>query len=130
MAKHKENTHAPKQPKQPKLTHGAFLACMWAIVLGLIAQLVMAIAVYPFLPEGIPASWAGSPVPYNVLPAWIVFLWFPAAQSILLILAMFSPRDEQGRRAMESGEAATLILLALLFTALQASAFHIPYYGS
>ena len=131
MAKQKTNTQVKPEStaRQPKLTHTAYKVCLWIIVLGFLAQLVMAIMVYPSLPGRIPASWAGSAVPYNTVPSWLVFLVFPAAQLVLLMITIFSPKDDQGKRVMESGEAATLIVLAILFIALQASAFHIPYYG-
>lgn len=134
MAKRKRTTRRlpdieKPQPKQAKTTRAAFQISLWIIILGLVAQVVMAIVVYPSLPERIPAGWVGSPAPHNAVASWVVFLLFPAAEIALLLLAIFSPKDAQGRRVMESGKAASLILLALLFTALQASAFHIPKAG-
>jgi len=114
------------QRKQVKLTRAAFRMSLWIIILGLAAQVLMAIVVYPSLPDRIPASWVGSSVPYNTVPSWVIFFLFPTAEIVLLLLAIFSPKDAQGRRVMESGKAVSLILLALLFTALQGSAFHIP----
>ena len=107
------------------MTRVAFQICLLVVILGLLAQLVMAAVAFPALPQHIPASWIGSTTPYKLLPAWIVFLAFPGAQIVLLLLAIFSPRDVQGRRAMETGKAVSLILLAVLFTVLQSSVFHI-----
>lgn len=112
--------------KEPKLTRAAFQISLWLIILGLLVQLLMAIVVYPSLSQGIPASWAGSSVPYNTMSSWLVFIIFPGAEIVLLLLAIFSPKDGRGNRIMESGKAVSLILLALLFTALQYSAFYIP----
>ena len=117
------------QPKGPKPTRAAYQICLWTIIVGLAAQVLMAIIVYPSLPERIPSSWVGSSTPYNTIPSWVVFLLFPGGQIVLLLLAIFSPKDAQRRRVMESGKAVSLILLALLFTALQASAFHVPKMG-
>ena len=117
------------QPKEPVLTRTAYLITFWTIAVGLVAQLVMAIVVYPMLPAAIPSGWLGSTMPYNMIPSWLVFVAFPSAQVIILLLAVFTPRDAEGKRVMESGKAWSLVVLALLFTALQASAFHIPKMG-
>ncbi|HUV04106.1 MAG TPA: hypothetical protein VMX94_03260 [Armatimonadota bacterium] len=131
MAKRKKSARRlpdiekPHPTREPRPTRAAFRISLWVIILGLVAQIIMAIVVYPLLPERIPSGWAGSAVPYNTVPSWLVFLLFPGAEIAVLVLAMFSPKDAHGRRLMESGKAVSLILLALLFTALQASAFHI-----
>lgn len=114
-----------KQTKEPKRTYAGFLASLIAIVLGFIAQIVMAIVVYPHLPNQIPSGWAGSATPYNTIPSWIVFLLFPGGQIGMLILIMFAHRDEKGRRVLETGNAIFLILLSVLFTVLQSSAFRL-----
>ena len=131
MAKRKKTKKVEPVPvkQEPKLTRAAFLICLSVIVLGLLAQLVMAIIVYPQLPGQIPSGWVGSSMPHNTVPSWLVFLAFPAAQLVLMALSLCSPKDEQGKHVMDSGQALTLVLLAVAFTALQASAFHIPYYG-
>ena len=118
-----------KRPKEPVFTHAAYRITFWTVVVGLIAQVVMAIIVYPSLPEFVPSGWLGSSVPYNMIPSWLVFVAFPSAQVVILLLTVFTPKDAQERRVMESGKAWSLVLLALLFTALQASAFHIPNMG-
>lgn len=134
MAKQKkprklEDIEQPKPKKEPKRTHAAYQVTFWLIIIGLIVQIVMAIVVFPSLPREIPSGWAGSATPYNSVPSWLVFLLFPGGQIVLLILAVCTPKDANGKRVMESGRAISLILLAILFTVLQASAFHIPRYG-
>lgn len=122
----KNETRVSQEANEPEPTRAAFNISLWVIVAGFIAQVVMAIKAYPLLPKQIPSSWVGSTVPYMSVPSWVVFVVFPGAQIILLLLAIFSPKDDIGRRVMESGKAWALVLLALLFTALQLSAFHIP----
>jgi hypothetical protein len=135
MAKQNKATQTRPQAAEPEdnkpvYTRIAYLLCVCIIALGLVAQIIMAIVVYTSLPTHIPASWFGSAVPQNPVHSWLIFIWFPAAQVVLLVLTAFSPRDEEGRHVMDSGLSTTLIILGLLFTALQASAFHIPYYGT
>ena len=129
MAKRKRELQertASKAPQEPKRTHAAYLVALWAIAAGLVAQIVMAIMAYPILPGRIPSNWIGDAIPLGTIPSWVIFVAFPGAEIILAIIAFFSPNDEEGRKVMESGQAVSLILLAVLFTALQASAFHIP----
>lgn len=121
-----EDAVKPRVAPEPKLTRSGFQISLWAIVLGLFAQLVMAIIVYPALPSRIPGIWTGSLIRGETVPSWWVFVLFPAAQVILFLIAIFSPRDKQGRLTMEFGKAATLVVLSILFTVLQASAFCIP----
>jgi uncharacterized membrane protein len=128
----KKATPAPKASaaharasKEPVLTSAAFQISIAVIALGFVAQLVIAVLVFPTLPKMIPSSWMGSTSPYGLVPRCFVFFVFPGAQIILAVLAAFSPRDERGRRIMESGKAATLVALALLFSALQASIFSV-----
>lgn len=120
----------PSRSKSPKITHAAYLASFWIVITGLVAQLIMAIFAYRILPSTIPSGWAGSSAPYNPIPSYVVFLLFPGAQIVLLLLTVFSPKDGQGRPVMEHGKCTSIVLLTLLFTALQASAFHIPKYGT
>jgi|GEM_PF-1867394 len=132
MAKRKnmrriETSPVKKAKKEPKFTHIGFKISVGAIILGFVAQLVMAAIVYPHLPSKIPAGWVGSSVPYNQVPSWIVFIAFPGAQVAMLLLCLFAPRDRQGRRLMENGNAIFLVLLSLLFTSLQFSAFRIGH---
>jgi len=131
MAKRKKSTEpkpelAKSKPKEPALSHGAFQLTMWVIILGLVAQLAMALIAYPSLPERIASSWAGRIIPGRTHPAWIVFVFFPGAQVFLLVLALF-PRvtNAAGRRVMEIGKAAGLIALALLLTALHSGVFRL-----
>ena len=116
-----------RKPKpEPKLTRAGFHIAVWAIILGFIAQMVMAFMVYPSLPARIPSSWVGHLVPRATVPSWTVFLVFPLGQIILLLVGIFSPKDEGGRRIMETSKAYTLTILAILLTILQSSAFHLP----
>jgi hypothetical protein len=55
---------------------------------------------------------------------WVVF---PVSQLILLAVALFSPKDADGKTVMTSGKAWTIALLAVLFALLQASAFNLPH---
>jgi hypothetical protein len=56
-----------------------------------------------------------------------VFLYFPLGQIALSVVAFFSPLARDGRKAMYIGKAESIIALSLLFTVLQASAFHLPH---
>lgn len=120
----------PSRSKGPKVTHVAYLVSLWSVIAGLVAQLIMGVFAYRILPATIPSGWAGSAAPYNPIPSYVVFLLFPGAQVVLLLLTVFSPKDAQGRPIMEHGKSTSIVLLTVLFTALQASAFHIPKYGS
>lgn len=119
-------TAKPRQAKEPRFSHTAFQLAVWIIVLGLIAQLVIAAVAYPSLPEHIPSSWSGQLIPGQTQPAWTVFVLFPGGELVLLLIALL-PRltDAAGRRTMEVGKAVGLIVLALLLTALQSSIFHL-----
>jgi hypothetical protein len=119
----------PVKQKEPKVTHTAYITTLWIVILGLVAQLIIAMFAYPILPSTIPSGWAGSAAPHNPIPSYVIFLLFPGAQIVLILLTIFSPKDNQGRRIMEHGKSISIVLLTLLFTALQASAFHIPKYG-
>lgn len=130
MAKRKTRTaeQAARKPSppEPKLTRIGYQLAMAVILLALIAQLVMAVIVYPQLPPEIPASWAGQLTKGETVPSTLVFVLFPLAQLIMLVVGRFSPADKNGKLVMETGKAATLIVLSGLFTALQASAFRLP----
>jgi hypothetical protein len=132
MAKRKKtvqtNSEAVKAEapgRQPQLTHTTFLVCIAIIALGLVVQEVIAVWVYSSLPATIHGSWIGLTDPYQMVPSWVVFVFFPIAEIIVLTIAVFSPKDPECRRVMESGKAWPLILLALLFIVLQYSAFWI-----
>jgi uncharacterized membrane protein len=133
MAKRRTNTKTVEQvlaqqktAPEPKLTHAGFQIAFWAAAVGLVAQLVMALVVYPTLPKMIPAWWIGQLVQQQTIPSWTVFAVFPIGQVVLLLIALFTPRNQDGKRVMESGKVWTLTILAVLFTVLQASAFHLP----
>jgi uncharacterized membrane protein len=131
MAKRRKTAKAVPQPskahaKEPKLTHLAYRISLAIILAGLLAQLIMAVIAYPTLPARIPQSWLGTTAPGKTAAAWIVFFYFPGAQIIMILVALFSPRDGQGRRVMTASMAATLVLLTCLFLALQASVFRLP----
>jgi hypothetical protein len=132
MAKRKKRQEAPSPPVQPAQTHmpvptrRAFLVCLGTIAVALVAQFVIAVIGYQHIPQEIPSGWIGWAQPGGTLPSWLVFVAFPGAQLVVLILALFTPKDEQGRRVMEPGRAASLIVLTVLFTLLQASVFTIP----
>jgi len=85
----------------------------------------MAFIVYPQLPPQIPSGWTGSSQPYNLVPSWVVFVMFPGFELLILVITLFAPKNEEGKRAIQTGNAVTLIILALIFTALQSSAFFI-----
>jgi hypothetical protein len=126
-AKTVEQVMAQQKPAQePKLTHAGFQIAFWAAAVGLVAQLAIAFMVYPTLPKMIPSWWVGQLVQQPMIPSWTVFAVFPVGQIVLLLIALFSPRNQDGKRIMESGKVWTLTTLAVLFTVLQASAFHLP----
>lgn len=109
--------------KVPVYTRQAYICAFGVIVVGVAAQLVMAIFVFGRLPAMIPTYWIGLGNPTQTMPSWIVFIAFPVSQMILLLVAHYSPKDGEGRRVMEWGKAISLISLTILFTALQGSAF-------
>ena len=135
MAKRKKLTQTiekdmeKSQTKLPVFTHRAFQTAFWFVIAGFAVQIVLGILVYPTLPDRISTGFLGSPAPYNTIPKLPALALFPAAEIILFLITIFTPKDEQGKRIMETGMAWSMVLLALLFTALQASAFHIPYVG-
>ena len=120
-----ETTSARPAPTEPVSTHMGYQIAMWVIVLGLIAQIVMAFIIYPQLPAQIPSGWTGSVQPYNLVPKWVVFVMFPGFELVLLIVSLFSPKNAEGKRTMQTGNAVTVAILAMVITALQASAFSI-----
>ncbi len=133
MAKRKRNTTTAEQvlekqkpAPEPKLTHTGFQIAFWTGIVGLIAQFMMAFMIYPSLPKAIPSWWVGQLVQSPTVPSWTVFALFPIGQIVVLLVAYFSPRDKDGKLVMESGKAWTLTVLSVLFTILQASAFHLP----
>ena len=120
-----EATVNQKPAPEPKLTRTGYALSLGLAVVGLLAELVIAFMAYPKLPAMIPSWWVGSLVQSDAVPSWVVFAVFPFGQLALIVLTLLSPRDEQGGKIMESGKAWTIILLAALFIALQASIFHI-----
>ena len=115
-----------KSAPEPKLTRAGFQIAFWIGIVGLAAQIVMAFMVFPSLPKMIPSWWVGQLVQSPTVPSWSVFALFPTGQIVVLAVAFFSPRDKDGKIVLESGKAWTLTVLAILFTVLQASAFHLP----
>lgn len=133
MAKQKKNLRqqqeTKKQPEaapEPKLSRLAFQICLYFAVFCLVAQIAIAFIVYPGLPKSIPSGWVGWAQPGSTIPSWIVFLAFTSAELVVLVLTIFSPKDEQGKRVMEWGKMESLTIVAALFLLLQASAFRIP----
>lgn len=133
MAKRKKNIEQkPQEPfatgqqVEPKQYRSAFVISTAIILIGLLAEIIIALVVYPSLPRYIPSGWLGWVPVGGTIPSWVVFLAFPGAQLIVLATAIFSTKDEMGRRVMGLEKAISLTLLGLLFTALQASALHIP----
>jgi len=120
-----ETTSAKPAPKEPVSTHIGYQVALGAIVLGLIAQFVMAFIIYPKLPAQIPAGWTGSVQPYNLVSKWVVFAMFPGFELVLLAVSLFSPKNAEGKRTMQTGNVVTVVILAMVLTALQASAFFI-----
>lgn len=111
--------------KEPVLTQSAYKFTMAVIILGLIAQITMALIVYPTLPELVPSGFTGSAEPYHTVAKSKALMLFPAFEAVILLIAIFSPKDAEGKRVMTTSNAMTFIVLALVFTALQASAFFI-----
>ncbi len=114
-----------KSAPEPKLTRAGYNLSLGLAALGLIAEFVIAFIAYPKLPAMIPSWWVGQLVQSDAVPKWVVFAVFPFAQLVLIVITLLSPKDEKGGKVMESGKAWTVILLAALFIALQASIFHI-----
>ena len=132
MAKSKKNgkqkaasTPAPTKSAEPILSHGAFLASMVVMAVGLVSQIVMAFMVYHSLPAQIPSGWMGWTPVGGEIPSWYVFIAFPGAMAALLIFGVFSPKDKDGRQLMDWSKSFSLIALAALFVALQASSFRL-----
>ena len=121
-----EDYTARKPRPEPKLTRLGYLVSVSAIVLGLIAELVIAYLVSPSLPAKIPAYWIGHLLPGETAPSWMVWLVFPIGQLILLAVALHGRKVKDGKSVTESGKAWTLVVLAVLFVILQASAFNLP----
>ena len=115
----------PKKKKLPVYTHSAYISSVASIIAGLAIQFVLAILVIGHLPSKIPTSWIGIGAPTQTMPSWIVFIAFPVSQLILLVVAHYSPKNDNGKKVMEWGKAISLILLTVLFTALQGSAFRL-----
>lgn len=120
---------APETPKTSEVvpTHKAFLISMWITILGLVAQYVIAFIAYPSLGPTIPSRWVGWVPVGDTLPSSLVFVAYPAAQIVVFLIGYFSPKDSEGKRVMESGRTVSLILLTLLFTALQASVLRLNH---
>ncbi len=110
---------------EPVSTHAGYQVALWVIILGLIAQLVMAFVVYPTLPTRVPTGFTGSAQPYNLVGKWVVFALFPGFTLAVLAISLFAPKNEEGKRTMQTGNSVTVVLLVLVLTALQASAFFI-----
>jgi uncharacterized membrane protein len=128
----KKRTTQPASEKhetsaQPVLSRGAYTASMAVVFISLAIQIIIAAIVYPSLSGQIPSGWLGSSQPYNMVSSIYVFLYFPIGQLALLLVAFFSPVAGDGRKAMYMGKAESIITLSLLFTVLQASAFHLPH---
>ena len=120
-----EQASKAQKVQEPKLTRIGYQLTFWAVIVGLVAQIVMAFIVYPRLPAQIPARWAGFLFEGQTAPSWIVFVLFPVGQIVLLLVTIFNPKDDQGKRLIETGKAWTLIVLSLFFTLLQYSAFRL-----
>ena len=118
------NTNADvKKKKLPVYTRSAYISAIFVVIIGIAAQLILATFVFGRLPSMIPTNWIGVGNPTQTMPSWIVFIAFPVSQMILLLVAHYSPKDSEGNSVMEWGKATSLILLTILFTALQGSAF-------
>ncbi|MHB0913105.1 MAG: hypothetical protein ACYC2Y_06630 [Armatimonadota bacterium] len=113
------------EPQQPVPTRWAFLATVAIIVAAFAAELIMAAVAYGRLPATIDSGWFGWAPPGGSAPSWLIFIAFPGVQVILFLIAWFSPKDEKGRRVMDTGRAISLVLLALLFAVLQSSVFRL-----
>jgi len=120
-----EEASKVKKAHEPKLTRIGYQLTFWAVIVGLVVQLLMAIIVYPRLPAQIPANWTGFLFQGQTVPSWMVFVLFPVGQIVVFFVGLFSPRDDKGGKLMESGKAWTLILLSAFFTLLQYSAFRL-----
>ena len=109
-----ETVSAKHAPKEPVSTHIGYQIALGAIILGLIAQFVMAFIVYPQLPAQIHSGWTGSVQPYNLVSKWVVFAMFPGFELVLLVISLFSPKNAEGKRTMQTGNAVTVVLLSLI----------------
>lgn len=133
MAKRKKKYDVPVTTTKPVIealpvpTRRSFLVCVGSIVAGMVIQIVMAAFAFGHIPAEIPSGWIGWAPLGGSLPSWTVFVAFPGAQLIVLIVAVCSPKNEDGRRVMDSGRAIGLMLLAVLFTVLQSSAFRLAH---
>lgn len=114
-----------KKKKLPVYTHSAYVYAIGTIASGLLIQFILAVIVFGRLPSMIPTTWIGIGNPTQTMPSWIVFVAFPVSQIILFIVARYSPKDNEGKSVMEWGKSISLILLTVLFTALQGSAFRL-----
>lgn len=122
--KNKKNISQPTdQEKLPVLTHNAYLTSVIAIISGFIIQIIIAIIIFGKLPQQIPTYWIGLGSVTQTMPSWVVFLGYPSTMIILYLIAFFSKKDADGNKVMDWGKSVSLILLAILFTALQGSAF-------
>jgi uncharacterized membrane protein len=131
MAKKRTTQSAPKKREtlaQPVLSRGAFTTTIAVVLILLAVQIIIAAIVYPSLPGQIPSGWLESSQPYNMVSSAFVFLYFPLGQVVLFLIGLFSPITRDGQRVMYLGKAESIIALSLLFTVLQASAFHLPHY--
>lgn len=110
----------------PVPTRRSYVVAFWTTVVGLVLQLLMAVIGYGQLPAEIPSNWIGWIQPGGTIPSWVVFAAFPGAQLVVLIMAWFSGRDDEGQKVMDFGKAMSVVLLTLFFTVLQTSLFRIP----
>lgn len=120
-----KKTLEKEQKKQPVYSRLAFNLANAFVIAGFVIQLIMAVIVYGRLPERIPASWIGGGSVTQTMPSWVVFFAFPFAQVILYLIGYFSHLDDKNKKVMDWGKSISLILLTILFTALQGSAFYI-----
>jgi len=109
----------------PVPTRLSYLVCIGVVLASLVLQWIMAAIGYKSLPAEIPSGWIGWAQPGGMLPSWMVFVAFPGAQIIILIISWLSTSIKDGERVMYSGRATSMILLSILFTTLQGSLFNI-----
>ncbi|HEY3299063.1 MAG TPA: hypothetical protein VGK34_10460 [Armatimonadota bacterium] len=120
-------TNKPQGGRQgePLPTHRSYTVTMWTAAAGLVVQLLMGLVGYGRLPSQIPSVWVGWIPPGTTVSSWVVFVAFPGAQLVVLLLAWFSGRNEAGKKVMQFGKSISLVLLTLLITILQSSLFTI-----